>query len=324
MVQAIQFHSTGGPEVLQWEEVTVGYPGPGEIRVKHTAIGLNYIDTYHRTGLYPLPLPHGIGMEGAGHVTAIGNGVTDLAVGDRVAYAGPPPGSYAEERLMAASTAVKIPNSVDDETAAAMMLKGMTAQYLIRQTYPVKAGDTILIHAAAGGVGQIVCQWAKSLGATVIGTVGNDEKAEMVRALGCDHPIVYTREDFVEKVMDITAGAKLPVVYDSVGQDTFMKSLDCLQPLGTMVSFGQSSGAVPPLDLGIFAQKGSLFFTRPTLMTYTANRADLLAMTDDLFTVVQDGTVKIAIDQRFALQDARAAHEALEGRQTTGSTILLP
>jgi NADPH2:quinone reductase len=324
MVQAIQFHSTGGPEVLQWEEVTVGDPGPGEIRVKHTAIGLNYIDTYHRTGLYPLPLPHGIGMEGAGHVTAIGNGVTDLAVGDRVAYAGPPPGSYAEERLMAASTAVKIPNGVDDETAAAMMLKGMTAQYLIRQTYPVKAGDTILIHAAAGGVGQIVCQWAKSLGATVIGTVGNDEKAEMVRALGCDHPIVYTREDFVEKVMDITAGAKLPVVYDSVGQDTFMKSLDCLQPLGTMVSFGQSSGAVPPLDLGIFAQKGSLFFTRPTLMTYTANRADLLAMTDDLFTVVQDGTVKIAIDQRFALQDARAAHEALEGRQTTGSTILLP
>jgi NADPH2:quinone reductase len=324
MVKAIQFHSTGGPEVLQWEEVTVGDPGPGEIRVKHTAIGLNYIDTYHRTGLYPLPLPHGIGMEGAGHVTAIGNGVTDLAVGDRVAYAGPPPGSYAEERLMAASTAVKIPNGVDDETAAAMMLKGMTAQYLIRQTYPVKAGDTILIHAAAGGVGQIVCQWAKSLGATVIGTVGNDEKAEMVRALGCDHPIVYTREGFVEKVMDITAGAKLPVVYDSVGQDTFMKSLDCLQPLGTMVSFGQSSGAVPPLDLGIFAQKGSLFFTRPTLMTYTANRADLLAMTDDLFTVVQDGTVKIAIDQRFALQDARAAHEALEGRQTTGSTILLP
>ena len=324
MVKAIQFHSTGGPEVLQWEEVTVGDPGPGEIRVKHTAIGLNYIDTYHRTGLYPLPLPHGIGMEGAGHVTAIGNGVTDLAVGDQVAYAGPTPGSYAEERLMAASTAVKIPNSVDDETAAAMMLKGMTAQYLIRQTYPVKAGDTILIHAAAGGVGQIVCQWAKSLGATVIGTVGNDEKAEMVRALGCDHPIVYTREDFVEKVMDITAGAKLPVVYDSVGQDTFMKSLDCLQPLGTMVSFGQSSGAVPPLDLGIFAQKGSLFFTRPTLMTYTANRADLLAMTDDLFTVVQDGTVKIAIDQRFALQDARAAHEALEGRQTTGSTILLP
>ena len=202
MVQAIQFHSTGGPEVLQWEEVTVGDPGPGEIRVKHTAIGLNYIDTYHRTGLYPLPLPHGIGMEGAGHITAIGNGVTDLAVGDRVAYAGPPPGSYAEERLMAASTAVKIPNGVDDETAAAMMLKGMTAQYLIRQTYPVKAGDTILIHAAAGGVGQIVCQWAKSLGATVIGTVGNDEKAEMVRALGCDHPIVYTREDFVEKVMD--------------------------------------------------------------------------------------------------------------------------
>ena len=324
MVKAIQFHSTGGPEVLRWEEVTVGDPGPSEIRVKHTAIGLNYIDTYHRTGLYPLPLPHGIGMEGAGHVTAIGNGVTDLAVGDRVAYAGPPPGSYAEERLMAASTAVKIPNSVDDETAAAMMLKGMTAQYLIRQTYPVKAGDTILIHAAAGGVGQIVCQWAKSLGATVIGTVGNDEKAEMIRALGCDHPIVYTREDFVEKVMDITAGAKLPVVYDSVGQDTFMKSLDCLQPLGTMVSFGQSSGAVPPLDLGIFAQKGSLFFTRPTLMTYTANRADLLAMTDDLFTVVQDGTVKIAIDQRFALQDARAAHEALEGRQTTGSTILLP
>jgi NADPH2:quinone reductase len=324
MVKAIQFHSTGGPEVLQWEEVTIGDPGPGEIRVKHTAIGLNYIDTYHRTGLYPLPLPHGIGMEGAGHVTAIGNGVTDLAVGDRVAYAGPPPGSYAEERLMAASTAVKIPNGVDDETAAAMMLKGMTAQYLIRQTYPVKAGDTILIHAAAGGVGQIVCQWAKSLGATVIGTVGNDEKAEMVRALGCDHPIVYTREDFVEKVMDITAGAKLPVVYDSVGQDTFMKSLDCLQPLGTMVSFGQSSGAVPPLDLGIFAQKGSLFFTRPTLMTYTANRADLLAMTDDLFTVVQNGTVKIAIDQRFALQDARAAHEALEGRQTTGSTILLP
>ena len=324
MVKAIRFETPGGPDVLQWQDVEVGDPASGEIRIKHTAIGLNYIDTYHRTGLYPLPLPHGIGMEGAGVITAIGHDVTDLAVGDRVAYAGPPPGSYSEERLIAGSTVVKIPAGIDDETAAAIMLKGMTAQYLIRQTYPVKTGDTILIHAAAGGVGQIVCQWAKSLGATVIGTVGNEAKADMVRALGCDHPIIYTRDDFVEKVMDITDGAKLPVVYDSVGQDTFMRSLDCLKPLGTIVSFGQSSGAVPPLDLGIFAQKGSLFFTRPTLMTYTAGRDNLVAMTDDLFSVVRDGTVKISIDQRFALADARAAHEALEGRKTTGSTILMP
>ncbi|MEE3107177.1 MAG: quinone oxidoreductase [Pseudomonadota bacterium] len=324
MVKAIRIHTAGGPEQMQWEDVEVGAPAADQVRVRHTAIGLNFIDVYHRTGLYPLPLPHGLGMEGAGVVEAVGDGVTDLAEGDRVAYASPPPGSYAEARLIAGDALVKIPDGVDDETAAAMMLKGMTAQFLIRQTYRVTAGDTILIHAAAGGVGQIVCQWAKSLGATVIGTVGSPEKAELVRNLGCDHPILYREEDFVSRVAEITDGAKLPVVYDSVGADTFYKSLDCLRPRGMLVAFGQSSGPVPPLDIGILAQKGSLFLTRPTLMSYTATRADIVAAADDLFGAVAAGHVNISVEQRFALADTRAAHEALEARQTTGSTILLP
>jgi NADPH:quinone reductase len=324
MTKAIRFHQAGGPEVLSWDDVDVGEPGHGQIRIRHTVIGLNYIDTYHRSGLYPLPLPSGIGMEGAGIVEAAGDGVSSVSVGDQVAYAGGPPGSYAEARLIEAAKVVKIPSSVDDQTAAAMMLKGLTAQYLIRQIHKVQAGDTILIHAAAGGVGLIVCQWAKHLGATVIGTVGNDAKAELARANGCDHPIVYTREDFVTRVKEITDGSKLPVVYDSIGADTFTGSLDCLRPLGTMVSFGQASGPIPPVDLGAFAQKGSLFFTRPTLFNYADTPENLRTMSEDLFSAVASGAVKISIDQTFALSDARLAHEALEGRKTTGSTILLP
>jgi NADPH2:quinone reductase len=324
MTKAIRFHQTGGPEVLSWDDVDVADPGPGEIRVRHTVVGLNYIDTYHRSGLYPLPLPSGIGMEGAGVVDAVGQGVSDLAEGDRVAYAAGPPGSYAEARNIEAAKVVKIPSGVDDKTAAAMMLKGLTAQYLIRQIHKVQSGDTILIHAAAGGVGLIVCQWAKTLGATVIGTVGNDAKADLARANGCDHPIIYTREDFVAKVNEITDGAKLPVVYDSIGADTFNGSLDCLQARGIMVSFGQASGPIPPVDLGVFAQKGSLYFTRPTLFNYADTPENLRAMSDDLFAAIASGAVKISIDQTFALSEARAAHEALEGRKTTGSTILVP
>ena len=324
MTKAIRFHQAGGPDVLSWDDVDVGDPGEGQVRIRHTAIGLNYIDTYHRSGLYPLPLPSGIGMEGAGVVEAVGAGVTSVAEGDRVAYAAGPPGSYAEARVIEAAKVVKIPARVDDRTAAAMMLKGLTAQYLIRQIHKVQKGDTILIHAAAGGVGLIVCQWAKSLGATVIGTVGNDAKAALAKANGCDHPIIYTREDFVARVNEITNGAKLPVVYDSIGVDTFAGSLDCLRPRGTMVSFGQASGPIPPVDLGVFAQKGSLFFTRPTLFNYADTPENLRVMSEDLFSAVASGAVKISIDQTFDLSEARAAHEALEGRKTTGSTILLP
>ncbi|WP_193185014.1 quinone oxidoreductase family protein [Nisaea sediminum] len=324
MVKAIQFKTTGGPEVLEMTDVDLAAPGAGEIQVKHTAIGLNFIDTYHRSGLYPLPLPSNIGMEGAGVVAAVGSGVTDLKEGDRVAYASPPPGSYAEARNIAADRVVKIPDGVDDKTAAAMMLKGMTAQYLIRQIYKVAKGDTILIHAAAGGVGQIVCQWASSLGATVIGTVGSKEKAEIAKANGCHHPILYNEEDFVARVTEITDGKKLPVVYDSIGSTTFEKSLDCLRPRGLMVSFGQAAGPIPPVNLGIFAQKGSLFFTRPTLFNYISTADDLRATAGDLFDAVKSGAVKIHIDQTFPLAEARAAHEALEARKTTGSTILLP
>ena len=324
MIKAIRFHQAGGPEVLSWDDVDVGDPSEGQVRIRHTAIGLNYIDTYHRSGLYPLPMPSGIGMEGAGIVEAIGAGVTSVAEGDHVAYAAGPPGSYAEGRVIEAAKVVKVPAGVDDRTAAAMMLKGLTAQYLIRQIHKVQKGDTILIHAAAGGVGLIVCQWAKSLGATVIGTVGNDAKAALAKANGCDHPIIYTREDFVARVNEITNGAKLPVVYDSIGIDTFAGSLDCLRPRGTMVSFGQASGPIPPVDLGIFAQKGSLFFTRPTLFNYADTPENLRVMSEDLFSAVASGAVKISIDQTFALSEARAAHEALEGRKTTGSTVLLP
>lgn len=321
MTHAIRMHKTGGPEVLTWEEVSLPKPGPGEVRIRHTAIGLNYIDTYHRSGLYPLPLPTTIGSEAAGIVEEVGPGVTDLKAGDRVAYGGGPLGSYAEARNVAADRLVPLPAGISDEQAAAMMLKGMTVQYLIRRTYRVKSGDTILIHAAAGGVGLIASQWAKHLGATVIGTVGSDDKAKLAKEHGCDHPIVYTREDFVSRVNELTGGKKLPVVYDSVGKDTFLKSLDCLQPLGLMALFGSSSGAVPPVDLGILAAKGSLYVTRPSLGNYVAKRADLLATAKDLFDVVQSGAVKIEINQTYALKDAVKAHRELESRKTTGSTI---
>ncbi|HKC02602.1 MAG TPA: quinone oxidoreductase [Sphingomicrobium sp.] len=321
MTHAIQVHQTGGPEVLVWDEVTVGEPGPGQVRLRQDAAGLNYIDVYHRTGLYPQQLPFIPGVEGAGTVDAVGEGVTGVGAGDRVAYAGPI-GGYAEERLIDAEKLVKLPDSISTEQAAAMMLQGLTAHMLLRSVHRVQPGETILIHAAAGGVGLIVCQWAKALGATVIGTVGSDEKAELARAHGCDHPIVYTRQDFVAEVARITGGAKLPVVYDSIGRDTFMKSLDCLAPRGMMVSFGNASGPVDPFPPGILAQKGSLFLTRPTLFHYNATRAELEAAANELFEVVASGQVKIEVKQRFALKDAAEAHRQLEARKTTGSTVL--
>ena len=325
MPHAIVLSETGGPENLRWQEVTVGEPGPGQVRLRHTAIGLNFIDVYHRTGLYPLPsLPAVIGLEAAGIVEAVGPGVSDLTVGSRVAYASPPAGAYSEVRLMPADRLVALPDGIDDAHAAAMMLKGMTAEYLLCRTYKVKAGDTILVHAASGGVGLIVCQWAKHLGVQVIGTVGSDAKAELARAHGCDHPIVYTRENFVDRVKALTGGAGVAVVYDSVGKDTFMGSLDCLAPMGMMVSFGNASGAVPAFEPGILSAKGSLFLTRPTLMTYTAKRADLVASARALFEVVLKGAVTIEINQRYPLRDAAQAHRDLEARKTTGSTLLMP
>jgi len=323
MSRAIRFYQTGGPEVLVWEEVAVGRPGRGEARVRHTAVGLNYVDTYVRSGLYPAPLPSGLGNEAAGVVEEVGPGVTDIKPRDRVAYAGGPLGAYSEERVMPADRLVVLPEGISDQQAAAMMLKGLTVQYLIRQIHKVEKGDTILFHAAAGGVGLIACQWAKSLGGTIIGTAGSEAKAKIAKARGCDYPVIYTQEDFVEVVEKATQGEKLPVVYDSVGKDTFMKSLDCLRPRGLMVSFGQSSGPVGPVDLGIFAQKGSLFFTRPTLNTYAAKRADLLAMAKDLFDVVVSGAVQIEIKQTFPLKDAAQAHRELESRKTVGSTVLI-
>ena len=320
MPKAIRFYQPGGPEVLVWEEVPVGKPGPGEARVRHTAVGLNYVDIYIRRGLYPVPLPSGLGTEAAGVVEEVGPDITDVKPGDRVAYAGGPLGAYSEERVMPADRLV-VPQGISDQQAAAMMLKGLTVQYLIRQIHNVGKGSTILFHAAAGGVGLIACQWAKSLGATVIGTVGNEEKAKIAKEHGCDHPIIYSREDFVARVKEITRDQKLPVVFDSVGKDTFMKSLDCLRPRGLMVSFGQSSGPVGPVDLGIFAQKGSLFFTRPTLNTYAAARGDLLAMAKDLFDVVLSGAVKIEINQTYPLKEAAQAHRDLESRKTVGSTV---
>jgi NADPH:quinone reductase len=324
MAKAIRFSQVGGPEVLKYEDVEVGAPGPGQARVKNLACGLNFIDTYHRSGLYPLPLPSGIGLEGSGVVEAVAADVDYLKVGDRVAYAGGPPGAYSEVRIIPADRLVKVPAGVTDQQAAGMMLKGLTAQYLLRRTYNVKAGDTILAHAAAGGVGLILCQWAKALGATVIGTVGSDEKAALAKANGCDHPIVYTREDFVARVKEITGGKGVPVVYDSVGKDTFMKSLDCISPLGLMVIFGNSSGNAPDLPTGMLAAKGSLFVTRPTLMTYMAKREDLVKSADDLFGVVGSGKVKIDVRQTYALKDAVKVHQDLEARKTTGSTILMP
>jgi NADPH2:quinone reductase len=323
MTHAIRFHKPGGPEVLVWEQVDVGKPGPGEARVRHTAVGLNFVDIYNRSGLYPVPLPSGLGGEAAAVVEEIGPGVTDLKPGDRVAYGSAPAGAYSEARLIPADRLIKLPDSIDDKTAAAMMLKGLTVQYLIRQTYRVKAGDTILLHAAAGGVGLILGQWAKHLGATVIGTVGSDEKAKLAEAHGCAHTIVYTREDFVKRVDEITQGKKVPVVYDSVGKDTFLKSLDCLAPLGLVALFGQSSGNVEPLNLGILAQKGSLYVTRPTLNTYGAKRENLVAMAKELFDVVQSGAVKIEVNQTYPLKDAARAHADLAARKTTGSTVLL-
>jgi NADPH:quinone reductase len=324
MPKAIRLHATGGPEVLRWEDVEVGEPGEGQARVRHTAVGVNFIDTYHRSGLYPLPLPSGLGSEAAGVVEAIGPGVTGVRPGDRVAYAGGPPGSYAEARLLPASVLVPIPDGVTDQTAAAVMLKGMTAQYLIRRTYPVKAGETVLFHAAAGGVGLIACQWQKALGATVIGTVGSEEKATVARAHGCEHVIISTREDVARRVREITGGAGVPVVYDSVGKDTFMASLDCLRPRGLLVSFGNSSGKVTPFDIGILSQKGSLYLTRPTLATYTATRSDLEATAKEVFDAIRSGKVKVEIRHTYPLAKAEQVHRDLEGRRTVGSIVMTP
>ena len=324
MPHSIRIHSPGGPEALVYEDVAVGAPGPGEARVRHTAIGVNFIDTYHRSGLYALPLPSGIGSEVAGVVEAVGSGVDWVKPGDRVAYCGGTPGAYTTERVMPAERLVKLPDGIDDRTAATLMLKGFTVQYLFRQTYRLQGGETILFHAAAGGVGSIACQWARALGVTMIGTVGSDEKAALAKANGCAHTIVYTRENFVERVKAITGGKGVPVVYDGVGKDTFPASLDCLQPRGMFVSFGNSSGSVPPFNLMMLSQKGSLYATRPTLVTYTTTRTSISAMADELFGLVLSGKIKSAPSQTFPLKDAGAAHRALESRQTTGATVLLP
>ena len=322
MTKAIRIRHPGGPGAMEWTEVTVGDPGPGEARVRLHAAGLNFIDVYHRTGLYPLPLPAGIGLEGAGVVEAVGAGVSHVKAGDRVAFADLPPGSYAEVRVMPAKPLVKLPKSIDFETAAGMMLKGLTVQYLFRRTYKLQKGQTILFHAAAGGVGLIAMQWAKALGVTVIGTVGSAAKAELAQAHGCDHVIRYDQENIVERVRELTGGKMVPVVYDSVGKDTFSASLDCLQPFGLMVSFGNASGPVPPIALT--ALKGTLYLTRPSLMPHTANRANLEEMTADLFKVVTSGKVRIRIDQRYPMADAAQAHRDLEARKTTGQTLLIP
>jgi NADPH2:quinone reductase len=324
MPKAIRITETGGPEVLRWDDIDVGEPGEGQARVRHTAVGVNFIDTYYRSGLYPLPLPSGLGSEAAGVVEAVGPGVTVIRPGDRVAYAGGPPGSYAEARVLPAAILVPIPDGVADQTAAAVMLKGMTAQYLIRRTRPVKAGETVLFHAAAGGVGLIACQWLKALGATVIGTVGTEEKAAVARSHGCEHVIISTREDIAKRVREITGGAGVPVVYDSVGKDTFLSSLDCLRPLGVMVSYGNSSGKVTPFDIGILSQKGSLYLTRPTLATYTATRAELEATAREVFDVIRQGKVKVEVRHTYPLADAPQVHRDLEGRRTVGSIVMIP
>ncbi|HVP84563.1 MAG TPA: quinone oxidoreductase [Rhizomicrobium sp.] len=322
-MKAIRFEKTGGPDVLEYKDIDLTPPGRGQARVRHTAIGVNFIDTYHRSGLYPVALPSGLGMEAAGTVDALGEGVTGLAVGDRVGYCGGPIGAYAEAANVPADRLIKLPSTVTDETAAAAMLKGMTAQYLLKRTYPVKAGQAILFHSAAGGVGLIAGQWAKHLGAIVIGTVGSDDKVPLAKSRGYDHVINLRSGDWVNKVRDL-AGGGVPVVYDSVGKDTWMGSLDCLKPRGMMVSFGNSSGAVPPFEPGILSMKGSLYLTRPTLAHYIATRGELQETADDLFDVIAKGVVTIEINQRFNLADARLAHEALHSRQTTGATILIP
>jgi NADPH2:quinone reductase len=321
MPNAIRVHTTGGPEVLQWEAVEAGKPGPGEVQLRQHAVGLNFIDIYHRTGLYPQPLPFTPGVEGAGIVEGVGPDVGGLEVGDRVAYAGPI-GGYAEVRTIAADRLVKLPEAIGFDQAAAMMLQGMTARMLLRSVYPVAAGDMILVHAAAGGVGLILCQWAAALGATVIGTVSSDAKADLARSHGCHHPIVTAREDFVAEVARISGGIKLAAVYDSIGRDTFLQSLDCLRPRGMMVSFGQSSGPIDSLPPAVLAQKGSLFLTRPTLFHYIASRDELAASAAELFAIVVAGKVRVEVRQRFALERAADAHRALEARTTTGSTIL--
>ena len=323
MTKAIRIHAPGGPEVMRWEDVPTPEPGPGEAQVRHAAIGLNFIDVYFRTGLYKTGLPAILGMEAAGTVAAVGPGVTEVAVGDRVAYATAPIGAYAIARIIAADRLVKLPDTIDFNTAAAMMLQGLTAQYLLRRTHRVQPGETILVHAAAGGVGLILCQWARHLGATVIGVVSTEAKAELARAHGAQH-VVVGHANLAADVKRITAGAMVPVVYDSVGKDTFMASLDCLAPLGLMVSYGNASGPVGAVDVGLLGAKGSLFLTRPGLATYTSKRADYETAARELFEVVGSGAVKIRVNQTFPLQDAARAHAALEARQTTGSTILLP
>jgi NADPH2:quinone reductase len=321
MTKAIIIDRTGGPEALQWKDVEVGRPSGGQVRVRQVAVGLNYIDVYQRSGLYPVPLPGSIGLEAAGVVEEVGAGIGDLKVGDRVAYAGGPAGAYAEERVMPAAPLVKLPDGITEQQAAAIMLKGLTVQYLIRRTFKVKAGDTVLLHAAAGGVGLIACQWLRALGVTVIGTVSTEEKAALARAHGCTHTILYTKEKFADRVRELTGGAGVPVVYDSVGKDTWDDSLSCLQPMGLMVSFGNTSGPVAPINIGQLAAKGSLFVTRPALATYTAKPADLKEMAKDLFEALAKGHVKAEVSQTYALKDAAQAHRDLEGSKTVGSTI---
>ena len=328
MTKALRIHETGGPEVFRWEDVALGPPGPGEARLRHAAVGVNYVDTYHRGGVphpWPLgPFPAVIGLEAAGTVEELGPGVAEVAVGDRVAYASPPMGAYCQARNMVAERLIKLPDAIDFVPAAGMMLKGLTAQYLLRQTYAVAAGDQVLIHAAAGGMGLILCQWAKHLGAEVIGTVGTEAKAELARAHGCDHAIVYSREDFLPRVREITAGQGVPVVYESIGKDTFERSLDCLAPRGMLVSYGHASGPPPPLDVIALGAKGSLFVTRPTIMTYMAKREDMLRSAAELFAVVESGAVRIEVNQTFPLEEGAEAHRAVAERRTTGSTVLLP
>ncbi len=323
-MKAIRFHQPGGPEVMKYEDVELAAPGAGEVRVRHTAVGLNYIDTYHRSGAYPLPLPSGIGLEAAGVVEEVGAGVTSLKAGDRVAYGAGPIGAYSQARNMPANRLSKLPDNIGDQTAAAMMLKGMTVRYLLRETFKVEKGQTILFHAVAGGVGMIAVQWAKHLGVRVIGTAGSPEKAELAKSFGCDEVIDYTKEDVAKRVRELTDGKGVPVVYDGVGQATLMASLDSLSPRGLLVSFGAASGPVKDFDTGILAAKGSLYLTRPTLMTYVAGDEALQANTADLFDVVGSGAVKIEVNQTYALADAVQAHKDLEGRKTTGSTVLLP
>ncbi|TNF38243.1 MAG: quinone oxidoreductase [Deltaproteobacteria bacterium] len=322
--QAIRIHATGGPEVLRLEDIEVGDPGPGQALVRHGAIGLNFIDTYHRTGLYPIPLPATLGLEAAGVVEAVGPGVTEVAPGDRVAYAAPPLGAYCTARLMTADRLVKLPAAVDEISAAATLLKGLTAWFLVNRTYRVKPGDTVVVSAAAGGVGLLLVQWAKHLGASVIGTVGSEAKAELARAHGCDHTILYSQEDVAARVRELTSGAGVPVVYDSVGAATFASSLECLAPMGMMVSYGNASGPPPAIAPGVLGQKGSLFLTRPSMMDYTRARADLVAGAEALFAVLESGAVEVRTISTRPLADAAAAHADLEARRTTGSTVLIP